>query len=222
VSSIINIGIDIDGVQAAFGTKYSQILRELYGESCPIISTEGMEVPAWDWAEWYPLTKEQLAEGWKKLQETKNFWTNLEMTNIEQVQYLIKVLDNHPSINIYFLTNRAQTVGDTVVKQSIESLKSFGWSNPQVIATTQKGAVARALDLRFFIDDMAENCAQVSLYYQAAKVFVLDKPYNRILQDNHFRIERISNLKTFADAVLKYVHNGTQNKAEINNSAPVN
>lgn len=206
----INVGIDIDGVLAAYSKRFSQVMRELYGEQMPLISNEGQEVPYWNWRDWYPATQDQIALVDKTIAGTFDFWKSLETTNADQVKYLVENLDNHPKINVYFVTNRLVTAGDTVVHQSIKSLESFGWTNPQVIVTSQKGVIARALDLKFFIDDMAENCANIALYSPSTTVFIIDKAHNRFLHAEQFGIKRIAALNPYADAVLKYIDSQTK------------
>jgi hypothetical protein len=146
-----------------------------------------------------------LAQAWKELFTIENFWEKVKVLNPEQVKYMVDKLNNHPQINIYFITAREATAGRPLVKQCINALKAIGWSDPQVIVSFQKGRLARALDLSFFLDDRAENCVEVALENHSTQVFILDKPYNRILQDKYFRTERINRLEEFTDAVLNFL-----------------
>jgi hypothetical protein len=186
--------------------EYSRIIRSIGGERYPLITNEVEEVLSYDWSEWYPADKSLLDKAWRVMTEKEHFWEHAEVLNPSQVQYMCERLDKDPYINVYFITARVPAKGDTLIRQTIKSLELIGWTSPQVIVSFRKGAIARALDLRYFLDDRAENCVEVAMYHDSTKVFILDKRYNRILQDKYFKITRIKRLEEFTDQVIKELH----------------
>jgi hypothetical protein len=196
-----NIGIDLDGVQFNWTLEYSRIIREVGGDTYPLITNDTEDNKDWDWVEWYPAPKEILDKAWQVMTEKEHFWENIEVLNPDQVRYMCDKLNNHSNVNIYFISSRVACKGDTLVRQTVKSLEKIGWTSPQVIISFNKGALARALDLKYFLDDKAENCAEVAMYHRTTKVFVLDKFYNRILQDKYFHIQRVTRLEEFTDIV---------------------
>lgn len=199
---MINVGIDCDGVQFDFCKLYSQVINNMWpAEKYPIYTTS--EVPQWGWESWHPAGAARVEEAWKMCHKMDNFFELEQVLNREQVSYMVSKLNNHPKVNVYHITSRAATAGKPVIKQTITQLEGIGWSNPQVIISFSKGGIARVLDLKYFIDDRAENCAEVALYNPTTKVFVYDQPYNRFLPEQYFKITRTNSLVAFTDQVLE-------------------
>jgi hypothetical protein len=197
---IKNIGIDLDGIQFNWSREYSKIIRELGGEHCPIIDES--DIKGWRWSDWYPASQELLDLAWQVMTEKESFWENIEVLHPDQVHYMCEHLNNNPQVAVYFITSRVTTRGDTLIRQTIKSLEKIGWTSPQVIVSFQKGTLARALDLKYFLDDRAENCVEVSMHCPDTKVFILDKPHNRIMHDKNFRLTRITRLEEFTNVVI--------------------
>jgi hypothetical protein len=200
---ITNIGIDCDGIQFDFGELFSHIINELFHENYPIFKDE--DSPSWEWGAWHPAGPERIAQAWEYVYTIPDFYEKEKLINPAELKYMIGKLNNHPKINVYFITSRKETSGRKILQQTIYQLKLIGWDNPQVIVSFAKGGIARILDLKYFIDDRAENCAEVALYNPSTKVYVMDRPYNRFLQEKYFKITRTDSLIEFTDAVLKAV-----------------
>ena len=200
---VYNIGLDLDGIFFNWSREYGKIIREIGGDHLPEINNETEDVQSWDWSEWHPAGKVLLDKAWQVMTEKDGFWENIEVLHSEQVKYMREHFDAHPNIAVYFITSRTATKGDTLIRQTIKSLEKVGWTSPQVIVSFRKGSLARALDLKYFLDDRAENCAEVAMSNPETKVYILDKKYNRILQDKYFKITRITCLEAFTDAVIK-------------------
>ncbi len=199
---MINIGIDCDGVQFNWAKEYSKIIRELGGDHLPIINEDDPIFKSWNWEEWYPADRALLDRAWEVMTQKDNFWENIEVLNPDQVNYMCKHLNNNPKIAVYFITARVSTKGNTLIRQTIKSLEKIGWTSPQVIVSFNKAPLAEALDLKYFLDDRPENCAEVAANF-STKVFVMDRPYNRNLKDEEYGLIRVSRLEEFTDIVLK-------------------
>lgn len=201
---MINIGIDCDGIQFNFCKLYSQVINELFpAENYPLFDDH--DVPQWGWENWHPAGAERIKQAWDHLLTLPDIYEREEVLLPANVKYMISKLNNHPKINTYFITARPDTNGRPIIKQTINQLKAIGWDDPQVIIADSKGGISKVLNLKHFIDDRAENCAEVALYHRPTKVYVLDKQYNRFLQEKYFGITRINNVMEFTDAVLASV-----------------
>lgn len=197
----INVGIDLDGITANFSKRFSEECRALYGEDLPLISDHSA-IKSWDWAQWYPLTRKQIAHVWDAIDRQDNFWESLEILN-EVNWKALQQLQDMEEVNVYFITSRPKTAGRSVARQSVNWLSAHGWRNPQVIVTENKADFASLLQLRHFIDDNSYNCVTVKNENPYCRVYIPDYPYNRdVAQSN---IKRLSHpfLPAFVGEVMK-------------------
>jgi len=201
----IKVGFDCDGVQFDFGLAYSTIMRELYGDKMPLIHDMDPRVTHWAWEKWYPATAEQLEKGWDKLKATENFWEYVPIIHPVLLKALISCIDMHGGIQVYHITAREESIGNTLERQTINALKKAGWTDPQVLVTFKKGPLAAALDLDFLVDDNTQNCLEVSIDSSNTKVYLLDKPANRFFQEDRFGIKRVYSLTDYANDILKFL-----------------
>lgn len=194
------MGIDLDGVLFSWSRSFSKVVHDLY-PAHEIIMDEREQIVGREWSEW-AAPKEIITKAWNTLHNMENMWETLETLNPDQVKYMIEKF-NKANLNIYFITARIGSPGRPLLKQCINALKAQGWDDPQVIISFKKGIVAKALELDYFLDDFAENCVEVIMERPQTEVYLLDKKYNRILQDKYFHINRISRLEEFVDKVIK-------------------
>lgn len=202
MNKTINVGIDLDGVCANFGLIYSAIANKLYGPKCYIINQE-TEIEAWNWYEWYPITREEDKVVWEYISKSQNFWTALTVLNKYSFIHMTKSLQDLQNVNVYFITARAQTRGLSVAKQSVLWLNQHGWRNPQVIVTKLKGDFARILELDYFIDDKGENVVDVKASYPECEVYIHSAPHNKNVEKEINGIIRVNNLSEFTNDILK-------------------
>jgi len=203
----INVGIDVDGIIADFVIPFSKILRYLFKDKIPIITSYD-QVLDWDWERWLPLSDTEIEQAWGIVNNSINFWETLPLLNENEWEYLKKNLSS-PYINVYFITHRTFSEGKSVVHQTIDWLSSNGWINPQVILAKNKGSVAHCLDLDFFIDDKLSNCVKVKNTLDTCRVYIKNYPYNNnytITLRRKFDKEfiRVNSLNTFVDDIIKY------------------
>ena len=200
----VEIGIDLDGVVANFAKAFSIYANKFYG--CPIINHE-KEILLWDWEKWYPISKEQVRVVWKLICETDNFWKKLEVLDRSDFDYMRDSLQSLKRANIYFITTRVESKGESVKKQSEEWLRMNGWTNPTVIVCKEKGKMAALLDLDFFIDDKTENIVDVKLAVPDCLVYARDVPHNHNCEEILGETEgykRVTSTRQFADDIVKW------------------
>lgn len=100
--------------------------------------------------------KRELA--WRAIETTENFWTTLRPLDA-RAPARIQALAIRHRWEIFFITQRPDTAGDTVQRQTQRWLVAHGFDLPTVIvARDSRGKVAAALQLDYLVDDTARNC----------------------------------------------------------------
>jgi phosphoglycolate phosphatase-like HAD superfamily hydrolase len=98
---------------------------------------------------------------WRAIETTENFWTTLRPLD-ESAPARIQALAARHRWEIFFITQRPDTAGDTVQRQTQRWLAARGFDLPSVIvAHDSRGKVAAALQLDYLVDDTAKNCVDV-------------------------------------------------------------
>lgn len=194
-----NIGIDLDDVLANFIEKYIAICNRLHGK--PPIGTEPID---WEWSN-LGMTKEQMDEAWAEVRQTYNFWDSLSKEKGATRDQMEQLDSQH---NLYFITARLATTGDSIQHQSCRwLLNEFGLAFPTVLVTYDKGPLAAALKLDYFIDDRPKNVIEIANAVPTCKVFLKNSTHNASYESPYPRIA------TFDDFV-KLVMDGEEWRAD--------
>lgn len=98
---------------------------------------------------------------WRTIQSTPNFWSTLPPIDPEAVRRIHAMMLRH-QWEVFFITQRPGTDGDTVQRQTQIWLVEQGFDLPSVLVLGgSRGAVAAALRLDYLVDDSAHNCLDV-------------------------------------------------------------
>jgi hypothetical protein len=165
----LRLGVDLDGTLADLSSAYHELERRLVGEQTARES---------DAAEIEEGEKEQAADGqsglkaarhkarqrdriWQVIRETEDFWLGLAPLEPGGVRRR-----HHRSIargwEVFFITQRPSTVGQTVQRQTQQWLAREGFDMPSVLTLAgARGKVAKALELNVLLDDYRKNCVDV-------------------------------------------------------------
>jgi len=198
---LINVGIDLDGVIFNFSKKFSEYCNKRFGDRCPII-TDRTVVTDWHWEKWYSITKEEINLVWKDVEASQNFWQKLPLINRHEFDALrisFNKYDRKTNIVTYFITARIPSAGNNLHEQCINSLTQYHWKIPQVILSSEKGNIVKDLNIKYFIDDKAENCIDVNEKNPECKVYIMDAQYNKHLTSAN--IKRTSSLYHFINDI---------------------
>jgi hypothetical protein len=127
------------------------------------------------------LTARQSERLWQRVAETDNFWDRLAETEPGIVGRLARVA-NERRWEVLFITQRPQTRGATVQKQTQVWLRRHGFDLPSVYTTRgSRGAIAQALHLDVVVDDRFEGCVDVAGESSARPVLVWRGPDEGVL-----------------------------------------
>ena len=172
----LRIGIDMDGVLADFGLAFHDVERRLFGspgidEGQP--ETEEQEqaaavgagrgaaedVPAGDRSAHEVRRRRDLI--WKTIQSTPDFWNTLKPIDASAVRRIHALMLQH-GWEVFFITQRPNTDGRTVQRQTQQWLVAQGFDWPSVLVLGgSRGAAAGALRLDYLVDDTLMNCVAV-------------------------------------------------------------
>lgn len=185
----MRIGFDIDGVLADFCTAYETlIVKQTKRNDFPKWTRDEGPV-TWNWPEHFGYSKEEVGAAWKHIKNSHLFWHDLEALP-EAYHFYEWLLDKGPLHELYFVTARP---GLMVKAQTEQWFKRYFNEFVTVLISDQKGAIANALSLDYYVDDKLENIESVQLLSPGTQAFLIDRAYNRKREVNH----RISDLETF-------------------------
>ena len=166
----LRIAFDMDGVLADMHTALAVEAERMFGEqgqSTVSALEEAIEqkpppppVPRLPGI--LTLTAQQSEMLWQRVADTDNFWDGLAETEPGIVGRLARVADQR-RWEVLFITQRPQTRGVPVQKQTQLWLRRHGFDLPSVYTTRgSRGAIALALNLDVVVDDRCEGCVDVA------------------------------------------------------------
>lgn len=183
----MRFGIDLDGVLGDFGAEVVKAGNSLWPGKFPI-----GYVPN-NWAYEGYLTADEWAKIWVKIKSTPYFWTDeAALVGVEELQNHLHPKswrEDDPADEVFFVTARAVTVGDSPLVQSSHWLQSFGlWPRGgrsvvlPVADASHKADLFKALKIEFMLDDYAPTVEQLN-QIEGMHAYVLDQPWNRYAEN---------------------------------------
>lgn len=98
---------------------------------------------------------------WREIRQTPNFWTTLAPLEEGTVARLHGAMLRH-GWEVFFITQRPRTEGETVQRQTQRWLVAQGFDLPSVLVLGgSRGRAAGALRLDYHVDDSPQNCIDV-------------------------------------------------------------
>jgi hypothetical protein len=110
---------------------------------------------------------------WRAIQSTPNFWETLQPMEEGAVARIHELMMRH-RWEVFFITQRPGTEGDTVQRQTQRWLVRQGFDLPSVLVLGgSRGAAAGAMRLDYHIDDSPQNCLDVLADSKARTILVV-------------------------------------------------
>jgi hypothetical protein len=162
----LRIGFDLDGVLADFASAYRDVEAGLFGTepaAPPAEPAEEEEQQNAAAAEQSTPSRDRSRRDaiWRQIQSTPDFWMSLQPTDPFAVRRIHHLMLRH-RWEVFFITQRPATQGDTVQRQTQRWLVAQGFDLPSVLVISgSRGAAAGALRLDYHVDDSATNCLDV-------------------------------------------------------------
>jgi phosphoglycolate phosphatase-like HAD superfamily hydrolase len=110
---------------------------------------------------------------WRDIQSTPNFWSTLKPMDENAVRRIHEMTLRH-QWEVFFITQRPKTNGETVQRQTQRWLVQQGFDLPSVLVLAgSRGAAAGALRLDYHVDDSAQNCLDVIADSSARPILIV-------------------------------------------------
>ena len=173
------VGFDMDGVLADFAAAFRVVEERLFPAVPPLLPGEpeaeaaaGGEESRAPEADNPHETRRRREAIWAAIRATPDFWTTLEPREQGAVGRLHQLMLHH-RWEVFFITQRPATDGDTVQRQTQRWLVAQGFDLPSVLVIAgSRGAAAAALRLDYHVDDSPQNCLDV-MAAAAAKAILI-------------------------------------------------
>jgi hypothetical protein len=195
----LRIGLDIDGVIADFRTAF----RATAGQC---LRRDIRDAPAGPDAR-DALGPADIERVWQFIARESNWWMHVQAFEPAELARLYS-LARAARWEVFFLTKRPRSAGDSVQFQTQWWLEQHGFYLPSVITVPgSRGELANALRLDLVIDDQFVNCAEVIAGSGAKAMLMLRQPDAALQQ--HASERGIGVVKSLAEAipVLERLHN---------------
>jgi len=148
----LRIGIDIDGVLADFRTAFRQTAMRILRRDI----ADGVDLETGG-----PLSPDDVRRVWEHIAKTQNWWMEVPAYEPDQIARLYSVM-RAAGWEIFFMTKRPPSGGDTVQFQTQWWIERFGFYLPAVLTVPgSRGDIANGLRLDIIIDDQIINCVEV-------------------------------------------------------------
>jgi hypothetical protein len=190
----LRIAFDLDGTLADFESAFRRVAQKLSGSNEAQASSHD-EAEASHHGASEPETREveertlagrgrpalrerrkRLDDIWDAIEATPDFWTSLKPIEPGVVLRIREMAERH-RWEIFFVTQRPATAGETVQRQTQRWLIQQGFDMPSVIVLSgARGKLAAALHLDYLVDDSAKNGLDVIADSSARVLLVLRNP----------------------------------------------
>ncbi|HEY2433857.1 MAG TPA: hypothetical protein VGI12_14375 [Vicinamibacterales bacterium] len=160
----LRIGIDVDGVLADFRTAFHEAaVRWLRHD---IDDTQDLEIVS-------PLSAGDVRRVWDRIATAPNWWMEVLAYEPDQIARLYS-LTRAAGWEVFFLTKRPPSAGDSVQFQTQWWIERFGFYLPAVLTVPgSRGDIANGLRLDLVLDDQLLNCVEVISTTTTKAVLVL-------------------------------------------------
>jgi hypothetical protein len=181
----------MDGVVADFESAYSAVEDRVFGPDAPRTRAGDPEkavvgqTPSADRrrgndrrggkrdVERRVSTRRHRDQVWRAIQDTPDFWATLAETEAGTVKRLHEMM-LRLRWEVFFITQRPATTGDTVQRQTQRWLVEHGFDLPSVLVISgSRGAAAGALSLDYFVDDNPQNAVDVQAKSKARVLLIV-------------------------------------------------
>ena len=145
---MLRLGVDVDGVVADFRSAFRALAERELGMAPNDVEKD--------------LSKTDVDRLWRRVAATPNWWIDLPPYEPHQIARLY-AQSRRGRWEVFFLTSRPLSAGDSVQLQTQVWLERHGFLMPSVLTTPAgaRGEIARSLRLDLAMDDRLVNCMEI-------------------------------------------------------------
>ena len=175
----LRIAFDMDGVLADFNAAYREVEVRLFGAETREAThrrDERKPLAMSDSAVRKQIKRQyrKRTAVWEVIRTTPDFWVGLTPIASTAVRKLYALTIEH-RWEVFFITQRPATLGDTVQRQTQRWLHEQGFDMPSVLAISgSRSAAAGPLSLDYYVDDNAANCVDLTSDSAARSILIVD------------------------------------------------
>jgi hypothetical protein len=159
----IRVGFDVDGVIANFNKTFRDTATTINGRAAHAPSD-----PAG-----HALAAEAIKRVWDHISRTPQWWLQLEAYEPDQIQRIYRT-SREKRWEVYFMTTRPSSAGETTQFQTQWWLETQGFPMPSVLTVPgSRGDAANALKLDITVDDRLTNCVDIIAASRSKAILVL-------------------------------------------------
>jgi len=148
----LRIGIDIDGVLADFRSAFHETAVRLLRHD--VDDTQDLEALT-------PLSAADVRRVWDHIATAQNWWMEVPAYEPDQIARLYSLM-RAGGWEVFFMTKRPPSAGDSVQFQTQWWIERFGFYLPAVMTVPgSRGDIANGLRLDLVLDDQLINCVEV-------------------------------------------------------------
>ena len=160
----LRIGIDIDGVLADFRSAFHETAVRLLRHD--VEDTQDLEALT-------PLSAADVRRVWDHIATAQNWWMEVPAYEPDQIARLYSLM-RAGGWEVFFMTKRPPSAGDSVQFQTQWWIERFGFYLPAVMTVPgSRGDIANGLRLDLVLDDQLINCVEVISTAPTKAVLVL-------------------------------------------------
>jgi len=160
---MLRLGIDVDGVVADFRTAFRALAERELGIAPDDVETE--------------LSKPDVERLWRSVAAATNWWLDVPPYEPDQLTRLYALV-RRARWEVFFMTSRPVSAGDSVQLQTQVWLERHGFYLPSVLTapTGARGELVRSLRLDLALDDRMVNCLEIISASNAKALMILRTP----------------------------------------------
>ena len=158
----LRISFDLDGVLADFAGAFRKVELRLFGPSAGVGGDAPEPEDGRQRQEQMPSRSPGRRDAiWRDIENTPDFWATLEPLDSTAIAR-IHELSLRYKWEVFFVTQRPATAGETVQRQTQRWLVEQGFDLPSVIVLSgSRGRAIHALSIDYHVDDSTQHCLDV-------------------------------------------------------------
>lgn len=147
-----------------------------------------------------PLEPSEIRQLWDVIAHAPNWWLQLKAYEPDEIPRLYAVT-RQLGWEVFFLTKRPRSAGETVLVQTQWWLERHGFYMPAVVTVPgSRGELANALRLDLIVDDQMVNCVEV-ISASSSKAVLMLRDARQVALRTQATSRGIGVVSTFRDAV---------------------